>query len=370
MMKSKAVQRLLRFLVMLLGAGVGVALALGTVQLYGMVAPGQALPLWVVVALYVGLGLIFGAVGFLAGPWLVQHCVNGVATLEKRMDRLTFGQLVASTGGLVVGLIIASLLSQMLSFMGASMFTIAFSAILYVLLAVVGVTVGWKRSGDVTALMERMPGRIGRRSRKADAHTGDVRPKLLDTSVLIDGRIAEICRLGFAEGEMVVPTFVLTELRRLADAADPQKRARGRRGLEVLTRMQQELKLPLRTDDTDYDDLPDVDARLVRLAVDMDAAIITDDYNLSKVAAVTGVRVLNLNELANVLRPSVTAGDEMHVQILKEGKEPGQGVGYLPDGTMVVVDGARKLVGEAVTAVVTSALQTNAGRMVFARLKE
>lgn len=369
MMKSRAVQRLLRFLVLLLGIGVGVTLALGTVQLHDMVAPGQPMPLGLVIGLYLGLGLIFGAVGYLAGPWLIQHCVEGVAALEKRMDSLTFGQVVSCTGGLVVGLLIAALLAQMLGLLGASMFTIAFTAILYVLLAVVGVTMGWKRSADVTALLERLPGRLNRRKPRSDAKTA-AGIKLMDASALIDGRMAELARLGWVEGEMVVPAFVLDELRRLADASDPQRRARGRRGLEMLARMQQELNLPLRTDDTDYDDIADTDAKLIRLAADTDAAVITCDYNLSKVAAVTGVRVMNLNELANLLRPAFAAGDDIAVQIIREGKEAGQGVGYLPDGTMVVVDGARQLVGVTAQAVVTSALQTNAGRMIFARLKD
>lgn len=178
-----------------------------------------------------------------------------------------------------------------------------------------------------------------------------------------------MCRTGFIEGELVIPHFVLGELRHIADSSDPLRRTRGRRGLDILAQLQSEPSITVRTDETDYDDLNEVDVKLLRLAQDLGGVILTGDYNLNKVAAVAGVRTLNLNELAGALRPAVLPGEEMTVQIIKEGKEPGQGVAYLPDGTMIVVEGGRGHVGETVAVTVSTMLQTNAGRMIFAKVK-
>ena len=193
--------------------------------------------------------------------------------------------------------------------------------------------------------------------------------KYLDTSVIIDGRVLDIVKTGFLEGEIVVPQFVLAELRHIADSGDSLRRARGRRGLDVLSKLQKELKTPIVVDETDYPDLEEVDVKLLRLCRDKGGTVVTNDYNLNKVAGVTGLRVLNINDLANALKPMLMAGEELTVQIVREGKEPGQGVAYLDDGTMIVVENGRRYVGETVTAVVTTVLQTSAGRMIFTRLK-
>ncbi len=204
--------------------------------------------------------------------------------------------------------------------------------------------------------------------RPADAVKSGACPKILDTSVIIDGRVLEICRTGFLEGNMIVPSFVLDELRHIADSADALRRARGRRGLDMLRKMQEELGPGLRVEDAPQEDA-EVDVRLLRLAVAMGGAVMTNDYNLNKVAGVAGVPVLNVNELAGALRPAVLPGEEMPVRIVREGKEPGQGVAYLDDGTMVVVENGRRRVGETLDAEVTTVLQTSAGRMIFARVK-
>ena len=188
-----------------------------------------------------------------------------------------------------------------------------------------------------------------RRPGKGSKSSSAARPKVLDTSVIIDGRIADICQTGMLEGQIIVPAFVLAELRHIADSADSLKRNRGRRGLDIL--------------------IAEVDAKLIKLAYDMGGVVVTNDYNLNKVAGVQRVPVFNINELANALKPVVLPGEEMTVNIVKEGKEVGQGVGYLNDGTMVVVDGGRRFVGEDVDVIVTSALQTAAGRLIFAKLK-
>jgi len=195
------------------------------------------------------------------------------------------------------------------------------------------------------------------------------RPKLLDTNVIIDGRIADICRAGFVEGTIYVPKFILDELQQIADSSDSLKRARGRRGLEILNQMQKEMDLQV-PDMPEEESNEDVDARLVRLARQVDGAIITNDYNLNKVAGLQGVDVLNVNELANALKPVVLPGEEMRVTIIKEGKEKEQGIGYLDDGTMIVVEGGRRRLDETLTVNVTSVLQTVQGKMIFAKIKE
>ena len=172
----------------------------------------------------------------------------------------------------------------------------------------------------------------------------------------------DIVKTGFLEGDIVVPQFVLAELRHIADSGDSLRRARGRRGLDVLAKLQKELKTPIIVDETDYPDLEEVDVKLLRLCRDNGGTVVTNDYNLNKVAGVTGLRVLNINDLANALKPMLMAGEELTVQIVREGKEPGQGVAYLDDGTMIVVENGRRYVGETVTAVVTTVLQTSAGR--------
>ena len=194
--------------------------------------------------------------------------------------------------------------------------------------------------------------------------------KILDTSVIIDGRIADITETGFVEGAILIPQFVLGELQRIADSSDPVKRTRGKRGLEVLHHIQKQANVDVRIVDTDYPAVKEVDAKLIELAKEVRGKIVTNDSNLNKVAELQGVEVLNINELANSLKPVVLPGEEMSVKILKEGKEAGQGVAYLDDGTMIVVDNGRRQMGKTIDVIVTSVLQTPAGRMIFARLKE
>lgn len=194
--------------------------------------------------------------------------------------------------------------------------------------------------------------------------------KILDTSVIIDGRIADICDTGFLEGILVIPNFVLNELQMIADSADSIKRNRGRRGLDILNKMQKDQSIMVKISDMDFKDIPEVDSKLVQLAKVMKAKVITNDFNLNKVAEFHGVDVLNINELSNSLKPIVLPGEEMRVLLLKEGKDSNQAIGYLDDGTMVVVENGRRRINDEVDVTVTSVLQTTAGRMIFTRLKE
>jgi uncharacterized protein YacL len=192
--------------------------------------------------------------------------------------------------------------------------------------------------------------------------------KILDTSVIIDGRIADICDTGFIEGILVIPNFVLNELQMIADSADSIKRNRGRRGLDILNKMQKDQSIMVKISDTDFPEINDVDSKLVKLAKVMKAVVITNDFNLNKVAEFHGVRVLNINQLSNSLKPVVLPGEEMRVALIKEGKDPNQAIGYLDDGTMVVVENGRRRLNSEVDVTVTSVLQTTAGRMIFARM--
>lgn len=259
--------------------------------------------------------------------------------------------------GLFMGAVMAALLTYPLSLLpsGAWAAPLAFS--IYLLCMGAGVILCRKPSMEKADVSDY------------NIECGNGSPKILDTSVLIDGRIYDICRAGFLEGEMVLPTFVLVELRHIADSADPLRRARGRRGLDVLSRLREEKQCPLRIVETDYADIPEVDVKLLRLSKEMNGAVLTNDYNLNKVAGVTGVRVLNVNELAGALRPVVMPGEEMRVRIQREGREPGQGVAYMDDGTMVIVENGRRHVGENAEVQVNTVLQTSAGRMIFTKLK-
>jgi uncharacterized protein YacL len=194
--------------------------------------------------------------------------------------------------------------------------------------------------------------------------------KILDTSVIIDGRIADITETGFVEGALIIPQFVLNELQHIADSSDSIKRTRGKRGLEVLHHIQKQAIVDVRIVDRDYPAIKEVDSKLIELAKEVHGKIVTNDSNLNKVAELQGIQVLNINELANSIKPVVLPGEEITVKILKEGKEMGQGVAYLDDGTMIVVDNGRRQMGKTIDVVVTSVLQTPAGRMIFARLKE
>lgn len=368
-MKSKHIQRLLRLLLSLLGAGLGAAMTLAAVQLHTWTRPGQALPGgWLIVS-YVGTALLGALILFLLSPAIIRRCSDGMTALESQIDRLTFSQVAAGTSGLVCGLLIAALVSQVLKFMGNSIFTTAFSAILYVLLGTTGLSVGMRRSEDIGALMGRLPGlRDCRIVKKADLP----RPRVLDASTLQDGRILGVCRTGFLTGELILPVFVQEELTLLAESPDPVRRMKGRLGLDTLKRLRQERGVVLRVEsgDAEADQHQDPDARLLRLVRSLNAALITCDSAMSRIAGLSEIPVMNLNELAVSLRATVQTGQELLVTLLKEGKEPEQGVAYLDDGTMVVVEGGRSRLGQQVAVTVTSALQTNAGRMVFARLRE
>lgn len=300
----------------------------------------------------------FAIAGWLVAVLIWMLIVSEFRRLRRGVESMSPQDKALSLLGILLGLAITALLAISLSFPPIV------NLILAVLLCYLSVTV-------VLSMKEQFrmffPGSgLPERS----SVTGALRPKILDTNVIIDGRIADVCKAGFVEGPIYIPRFVLEELQQIADSSDSLKRARGRRGLDILNQMQQEMSLQVETFEAGNGNSSDeVDARLVILAKELNGAIVTNDFNLNKVAVLQGVKVLNVNELANALKPVVLPGEEMAVLIIKEGKEQNQGIGYLDDGTMIVVERARQHIGETLDVIVTSILQTPAGKMIFAIMK-
>jgi uncharacterized protein YacL len=314
--------------------------------------------IWQIVLLIV-IPVAGALLGVLVAPLAQSLFENELATVERAIERLSPTELVGGAVGLIAGLVIAflikSVLFEFITFAGRAGSYVAI--VLYILVSVfaayLGARVGAKQSVSIPSL-------------GVTAASASGQPKIIDTSVIIDGRILEIVESGFLEGPLVLPRFVLRELQQIADSVDAMRRTRGRRGLDVLTKLQEVATLEI--SERDYDGIF-VDAKLVRLAAERHGKLLTNDYNLNRVAHVEGVDVLNINELANAVKPVVLPGEELHVAIIRDGKEHHQGVGYLDDGTMIVVENGKRLIGEAVDVQVTSVLQTVAGRMIFAKLK-
>jgi uncharacterized protein YacL len=308
-------------------------------------------------------GTTFFLVGALAGLVLTPYfTVKPLRSMRRRLGGMPVQQLVAGTIGLVVGLIIAALLALPLSLLPPPFNQILpfVGAVLFGYLGIVAMTI---RHQEVLTYFRGY--RSG--SREDESTKPSIPPVILDTSVIIDGRIADISRTGFIGGEMLVPNFVLNELQHIADSPDTLRRNRGRRGLDMLRRLQEESVSPIRITDMDIDGVREVDDKLVVLAKQLHCPIITNDYNLNRVAELQGVPVLNINELANAVKVVFLPGETLNVEVIQEGKEIDQGVGYLDDGTMIVVENGRESIGTEIEVMVTKVLQTAAGRMIFAR---
>jgi uncharacterized protein YacL len=295
------------------------------------------------------------ALGLLLTPWVT---IRPFLWIRRKIRQIPAQHLVAGTVGLVVGLIIAALLALPLSRLPEPWaWILPLTSTLF--FAYLGMAVMVMRRKDLLNILG------SRLYREGSLH--EDKYVLLDTSVIIDGRIADVSQTGFISGEMLVPRFVLNELQHIADSSDTLRRNRGRRGLDMLNRLQKESVVPIRITDMDVEDYREVDDKLVMLAKQLRCPIITNDYNLNRVAELQGVMVLNVNELTNAVKAVVLPGESLQVRIIQEGKEPGQGVGYLDDGTMVVVENGRRYINDTIYVMVTKVLQTAAGRMIFAQ---
>lgn len=309
---------------------------------------------WIII---VFLGLIIG---------IFNH--YGMPLLRGRLNKTSSQVLVIKIGALVIGLFVAAISS-----IAAGPFIESFDSArrsVFILCLLLGCSsfFVFLVSTKIKELSDLLfnTGPCGEQK----ISTGKDLLKILDTSSIIDGRIADLCKTGFLEGVLIIPNFVLNELQKIADSSDPLRRNRGRRGLDILNKIQKENQVAVRIFDMDYEDLSEVDTKLLRLARELEAKVVTNDFNLNKVAELYGVEVLNINELSNAIKPVVLPGEEMAVHVLRDGKEYGQGIGYLEDGTMIVVEGGKNYIGLNIEILVTSVLQTSAGRMIFAKPKE
>ncbi len=311
--------------------------------------------------------LVFSLVGGLVGLILTPYITTRPARyVRERVNEMPAAVLVSGMIGLIVGLLVASLLAypfsllpqpfgQVLPFVGAIVFSW------------LGISIFVMRQRDIFSLFR---GRVsGRLASEGAGQQNEGRSVLLDTSVIIDGRIADIAKTGFISGTILVPKFVLNELQHIADSSDALKRNRGRRGLDVLNQLQKESTVPVQITDADVPGVREVDDKLVSLGKQLNCAVVTNDYNLNHVAQLQGVSVLNINELANAVKAVFLPGESLTIKIIQEGKEMGQGIGYLDDGTMVVVDDGRRHMNESISVQVTKIFQTTAGRMIFATPK-
>lgn len=310
-------------------------------------------------------GALFGAVIlFLLSFWYADIVVHFIGLMEERLVRAPAGDVMFGTFGLIFGLIVAFLIQQLLVFP-------ALNWVVTCLLAYLGFRVGFKKRDELINLFS-MSSRTKDKKRGTEeqkvAET-NAKLKILDTSVIIDGRIADICETGFLEGKLVIPRYVLEELQHIADSSDVLKRNRGRRGLDILNRIQKELDVEVEIYEGDFKEISEVDSKLVELAKVVNGVVVTNDFNLNKVCELQNVGVLNINDLANAVKPVVLPGEELNVHVIKDGKEHNQGVGYLDDGTMIVIEEGRNYIGKTIEVLVTSVLQTSAGRMIFAKPK-
>lgn len=349
---------------------VGMALAIALVEAFNELIVGMGyqrindlLQLWALVLIYVAVGILSGIISYIFSPKLINSFIRLIRAIEERLSDMALSDIVFAVAGLIVGLVIAFLLTAITRTIEFAPLKLVIDITLYIGLGCLGWSLVVKRRSEIN-----VPDLFKRSAKNVKASPA-ARPKILDTSAIIDGRIADVCATGIIEGILVVPSFVLDELRHIADHADSLKRNRGRRGLDILTRMQTEQGLNVKVVDMVYEDIEEVDVKLIKLASDMGGVIVTNDYNLNKVAGVQRVPVLNINDLSNAVKPVMLVGEEFNVEVVKEGKESNQGVAYLDDGTMIVVENGRNVIGQTVSVVVTSVLQTSAGRMIFAKLK-
>ena len=312
----------------------------------------------IVIGCYFSAGFSsFLQLNILGGFWGLVWA-TAILLLEWGFKKTPPKGLIAGSVGLLIGLILANLITTtILSFPFTPYISLALKVGIALALGYLGMMVTWRKREEFRIFLPQL------------TPAGEKKWKLLDTSVIIDGRVADIAETGFLEGAIVIPKFILNELHKIADSAIPLRRRRGRRGLDILNRMQKSGSLEVVVEEKDFPEVKEVDSKLIQLARFMNGVIVTNDYNLNKIAKLQGVEVLNINDLANALRPVILPSEELRIRVVKEGTEPNQGIAYLDDGTMVVVENAKGLIGEEVTVEVTSILQTSAGRMIFGQQK-
>ena len=325
------------------------------------------------VALASACVIIFTVLFFLLAPLLNRKSKKVTDNIESDLKSVSTNEILGGTAGLVIGLFIAFLISNVYNYIRIPYLPLALTVVTYFVLGYLGVFIATRKGRDIVNMIARESRSVRNpqepRRRRRSKGGVEATPKIMDTSVIIDGRIYDIMKTGFIEGVTVIPDFVLVELRHIADSSDSLKRKRGRRGLDVLNKIQDEFGVDIydTAGEKSLKEIPEVDVKLLKLAQIMNGKVVTNDFNLNKVAGINGVPVLNINELANNLKPVVLPGENMNLFLVKEGKENNQAVAYLDDGTMVVVEDGRRYISKNIDVTVTSVLQTAAGRMIFGR---
>lgn len=360
------VERIIRGVLTVLGGVIGV----GIFSFVEFLFPKYFINSNVAIGFQIASVLLFAIILFVFSKKLIKEFNK----IEENIQKIPFSDVILGSVGLVIGLLIAFLLSQLLYQIDIPIIPNILSIILYLIFGYFGAMIPIRRKDDVAGMSISFKKNVMASNSKEKNILKNIKskgqPKILDTSVIIDGRIADICATKFIEGPIVVPEFVLAELQYIADSSDNLKRKRGRRGLDVLNRMQKENFVEVVICEKDFPDVPEVDSKLLKLGQLLNGKVVTNDYNLNKVAEFHGVEVLNINELANAVKPVVLPGEIMYIDIIKEGKEQGQGVAYLDDGTMIVIEGGKKFLDKHAEVEVSSVLQTAAGKMIFAKVNK
>lgn len=305
---------------------------------------------------YILFVLLFVGIGYLLGGYVGYHAHQTADILERSLEKIPAIDFIILIFGLMVGLLVAALLSLPL-FVSPFPFSYPLIFLIFFFFGAGGVFISWRKRGELKSFVGET---------KQDVN--ETKVKILDTSAVVDGRIADLRELGILEGELILPSFVLREIHSLADSFDDLKRARGRRALEILERLKLQGGLTIK--DKDYSNIKSVDDKLINLAAEVNGTIVTTDYGLSKIAMVAGRQVLNLNEVAVALKQIYLPGEKLRIKVVKEGKERGQGAGYLEDGTLVVVEDGRRFIGEEIEVIVTGLVQTSSGKIVFTKVAE
>ncbi len=357
---------LLRAFITIVGVSIGYGLGvfINNAKFFDVFSPGFSEDVFYAIVINVAFAILFGLILFFNSTRIIKTGLRFVDVAEKELISIPFNYLVSGTVGLVVGLLISFLINPLFkTVLGENIVYTVVSVLSYGVLGFICLRLGVRYLSDVNKLKDnfRLP------SKSSSAKAIGAMPKVLDTSVIIDGRIADLCKTGFIEGKIIISEFVLKELRHIADSSDDIKRVRGRRGLDILKVIQNDLDMEVIVTDEDFEDADEVDVKLLKLAQKYHGAIVTNDFNLNKVAGIQGVKVLNINELTNAVKSVLLPGEQFAVTVIKAGKELRQGVAYLDDGTMIVIEDGKKLIGKDVDVVVTSVLQTAAGRMIFAK---
>ena len=363
-------KKILRMIMTVFGMVVGY----GVYQLIGYIALNRgfditeelSLPENIFIA--VAIAIIFGIFFYKIAPVVSRRGQKAADNIESDLSKASNNDILFTVVGLILGLIVAYLLSGLYDGIQIPILKVILNIFTYLILGFLGIVIATSRGKEIaTSFIASRRDIIS--SGRGSKGKSDATPKILDTSVIIDGRIYDIMLTGFIEGQIVIPEFVLVELQHIADSSDSLKRNRGRRGLDILNKIQTEFGIEIynTADEKTLEEIPEVDIKLLKLAQIMNGKVVTNDFNLNKVATIKGIPVLNINELANTLKPVVLPGEEMILALVKEGKEQGQAVAYLDDGTMIVVEDGRRFIGQTIKVVVTSVLQTSAGRMIFAK---